>query len=164
MSERPIASATKTPSWTELNELTSSSLGGEVNHILLSFVLCPCLLLVFIVIILFPGWRGETSYWLCLWLFFLSLYMGLSFSFFLVYMYALLRFFLRQTTGLLQLNVFYNPPLLSGKRALLSKVSIIIKIIIIKAIIIIIITKITSLISPPSSSNGWSLVRKSSFS
>ena len=32
MADRPIRSAaTKTPTWTELNELTSSSLGGEVN-------------------------------------------------------------------------------------------------------------------------------------
>ena len=40
MADRPIRSAaTKTPTWTELNELTSSSLGGEVNVLESSFVL-----------------------------------------------------------------------------------------------------------------------------
>ena len=40
MADRPIRSAaTKTPTWTELNELTSSSLGGEVN-VLEPLLLC----------------------------------------------------------------------------------------------------------------------------
>ena len=90
--------------------------------------LCPCLLLVFILLILFPGWQGKPSYCLCLCLCLLSFHCSHLFPclwLFLVYKCVLFRFFLQRTTGLLQLSVFYNPPLLFGKRALLSKVTII---------------------------------------
>ena len=43
MADRPLRSApTKTPTWTELNELTSSSLGGEVNVLESSFLCWRC--------------------------------------------------------------------------------------------------------------------------
>ena len=48
MADRPIRSAaTKTPTWTELNELTSSSLGGEVNVLESSLFFWRCSFVVY---------------------------------------------------------------------------------------------------------------------
>ena len=56
MADRPVRSAGKAPSWTELNELTSSSLGGEVDHHFgFLFVFFPNFFHIFLVFIfVFP--------------------------------------------------------------------------------------------------------------